>query len=147
MLVCNWRCRDGRRGFPLFDRLDISVCKNESQLPSYLAHLTPPDEVCLSPAPAHVVHLLIFPLAMRRRMRRALSHTNRLTLTQFGWTSLQDVHCTLKVYQNGSSGVSSGRKSVTLRSCKHVKEGLADRNSYPERSPVKIRESMFPDNK
>jgi len=40
--------------------------------------------------------------------------TNRLTLTKFGWISRQEVHCTLKVYQNGFSGVSSGRSSLTL---------------------------------
>jgi len=41
-------------------------------------------------------------------------YTNRLTATGFGWVSLQDVHCTLNVYQKGFASESSGRRFVTL---------------------------------
>lgn len=40
--------------------------------------------------------------------------TNRLTETAFECVSLQEVHCTVKVYQNGVASVSFGRRLVTL---------------------------------
>lgn len=54
---------------------------------------------------------------MREGRVQDFQRTNRFTPTEFACVSLQDVHWTLKVYQNGFPSVSSGRRLVTLGKC------------------------------
>lgn len=57
-------------------------------------------------------------------------HTNRLTATVFGCVSRHDVHWTVKVYQNGLSSVSLGRRLVTLERCQRRCSNGIDRNCF-----------------
>jgi hypothetical protein len=99
----------------LYQTMSTCYLQNRSQSVFYLAIFTFPDKIGFSSTTAHIVRLLGKRSALHSPTRKdTMQRTKRLTLTWFGWTSRQEPHWTLKVYQKLFSGVSSGLRSVTL---------------------------------